>query len=1170
LEDWSREISWITVTIVKFNPDTQLREIYFQLSYGGEGEIEILGFRGPGGHGFGQETFLSHEDVLNSLESDGSLNILISVGMYNRIGVEVIEHVFSNCFSSPRENSTYKLPNFGRADNQWQVIPSLDGGSDSSGSKCMSIYLKPVKNKVEMQMGSNWRRIITGVTIKLLQGDDSVLLASKIFTGSFIFSDMEKHDVCGWPLFVTTDSILFPLETYTISVSILIDPKANADHFIDPYAKSLAFASSRLHDLHTDYSSISKDLKITKDNLSEVMQQVKNLRNVEESNVSLKLDLEKAHRQIADWRNIVETMKVEIIDLKKSSEQKTGDVSAMKIAVAKVKLLLTNLRVFMEAGPLDASGEANDEESWDNVSDEIDSSPNSTNSKVVVGRKKKTIPIKIETVPLSELLKLQSKISIMESEMSSLKADYASSVAEKDLLKWELDHIQRLPDQLYIRSFPESDELYDSDNEGNGTSPDIIQTMSNLVDNAKESIRRAVNRSSVQMLDPVAKVLDLASVTADLATIQAELEIARVPFIEIASKAASNLELFSGTSKNSDIQRVNVELDSVRISLINTLYEVESNRGSSCNIGNASNGFYNHEDSQQSKEALRQKMDAVKAENAEYTAEIARLKSKLEVIESVFKSSGEASTLLPSRTVPSPSWPTPPSMAPPPTHSSKPNLAAFMPPTQYQPTTHMKAQDSMPMSINDAKSHFDMVAPSAAPNSSKRLFEAWNPEPVRRIRKKTSLFASLVWLLLFATSIILAFIRVPARNFGEYSDDAKILQAEALKAVTIISSFSILAWSYTMDFMNSMNGPTILNEQFASPPPPPPPAVESVIGYSNRPSAEEKEDSAWQQYVNDPELKVGGLFENKRIQDAAGAPQASPPPAIPTVTELSSPAVETPVESVVTSVESISVSTVATTLLIPQTPVASRPRVISPVDAKYDIPEAISESIAAVPSVELTITSPISSSATSLAAFTTQSTLSSSSTSDPTENTPTILATIPTTISSSTLSSSKPVTLETLTAVAFHPELPNDRNRIPSNLQNSGSTPALEITDSQIPIAPEDKNTDSLPAIVLPKEFSLVESIPVSKIPAISIENTNPSSSPTPAIASQKESATDSSASSTSTSDDKVVILTAVSDPEPLANGMDAPYIPAAKEMVEEKGGTFEVVGAGVLAEPMI
>lgn len=657
-DEWYRDISWITVSIIKFNPDTQLKEMYYQVSYGGEGEIEILGFRGPGGHGFGQETFISRQDVGNLLESDGSLNFQISVGFYQRVNLDIVNHVFHSCFSNVGPDSSYVLPAFGLVDNLWQILTCMDGGRDGAGNQCMSVYLKPIKSKLEIAMGPSWKRVITGVTIKLLQGSQGALVASKIFTGSFVFSDEEKHDLCGWPLFVTSDSIVGPLQDYTLTVSVLIDSKANTDHFIEPFSRSLLASWSTVSQLKEENSKLQASFQ---DNIK----QLKSLRNVEEFNAALKTELEKAQQQSGDWAKIVDDMKEEVLNSKESAHLKTGEVSAMRVTVANVKARLMHLRILLEDGPDTVA----DEESWDNVTDEADSSPSSSDSKVVVGNKKKKSAVKAEMVPLTEHLKLQSKLAGFESQIAALNAKLIAAESERDKLQWEWDHMQKLPDSLYIPTLPADDELYDSDSEEVG-GQDILETMNSLVKTAKDSIQKAADRSAIQIMDPFAKALDLASVTADLATVQAELEIARVPFIEIASKAASTKDLVGDPKKLAEIQRVNNELDSVRFSLINTLYEVESNHGSSWSISGNPSMLKPDTD-------MNEKLAMAMAENNSLSEEVSRLKTKIEMISAFIQGDADptAISISPNRNKPIPAKSVPPTNSGPSISSGLPNDA---------------------------------------------------------------------------------------------------------------------------------------------------------------------------------------------------------------------------------------------------------------------------------------------------------------------------------------------------------------------------------------------------------------------------------------------------------------------------------------------------------------
>jgi hypothetical protein len=269
---------------------------------------------------------------------------------------------------------------------------------------------------------------------------------------------------------------------------------------------------------------------------------------------------------------------------KEASGRKEGMVSDMKKSVAKVKRRISNLRVLMDEGP---HGKVLDQEKNENA----------------------------------EYLRMAARIAWLESDIVGLSAGRDADQAEKERLMWELSHYRRLPVDLEVTT--------------GATSPDLFQTMSSLVDGAKESIAQANERASTYQGSPKSKMVDLASVTADLATVQAELEIARVPFVEMTSRG----------DLSGEVRTLNDELENVRVGLIETLLVVDSNRGSSWSLNDLTrrSSVPNPRGSNPNQEILGQSLEyydrisELEHEKQEYIAEVERLTEKLETIEGLVR-----------------------------------------------------------------------------------------------------------------------------------------------------------------------------------------------------------------------------------------------------------------------------------------------------------------------------------------------------------------------------------------------------------------------------------------------------------------------------------------------------------------------------------------------------
>ncbi|KAJ3212663.1 hypothetical protein HK099_007681, partial [Clydaea vesicula] len=624
---WRRQISSISVGLMNYDHSSGQRECVMQISYGRDHEIGIIGFDGESSTGFGQETFLAIEDVYSAIETDETLHFQISVVVEDEIKINTMEQHFPNPFIGVNlleVNSCFTLPVFGSEDQKWQLLIYPDGGGvDEYGSKISSIYLKPIKNTLEVAMKENWLRILTGLTVKIYRGEQFFLIASKIFTGSFIFkyefneTNPDFSLLCGWSAFVSLDELLFTEEQYYISVSIVTDDKANSDHYFYPLCNSIknlaTTSASLLTERETLNSKLQKALSEKIDAINEKSKFEKEVSRLEAINSILLQQLEEIKVKVLEWEEIVEETKKEVIVSKKEVEQKLNEIHAMKTRIAKAKMSMNSLRALMEenftataeAGVgTDVVTEEEDVESWEHLSDDLDLKSLSATEKVselamkgVASKKKlltKTLLQQQSSVLKSEYLKLKAKLSALDFEVVELKNNLELKSTENQNLRWELDHLKSLPKPATVSKmdFTSTDDMY-NDSESESGNPNIVEQMSSLVIGAKDAIEKAKSRAS-NFSDPGSRILDLASVAADLATVQAELEIARIPFIDIVAKtkAASsdptqNLEFSEKEKQN--IEVISSELEAVRKSLLDTLYNVgvqESNPGSAWSLAN--------------------------------------------------------------------------------------------------------------------------------------------------------------------------------------------------------------------------------------------------------------------------------------------------------------------------------------------------------------------------------------------------------------------------------------------------------------------------------------------------------------------------------------------------------------------------------------------------------
>jgi hypothetical protein len=241
-------------------------------------------------------------DVDDALDTDGGLSIQVTVKMDVRERVMAVERMFANCFDA---SGMYISEPFGEEEELWILKADVSGGVNSAGNTCMSVYIEPVKNEVEVRMGTQWRRVITGVTVKLVHGN-KMNIASKIFTGSFIFS--EGSEVCGWASFVASDSLVEAIEGYSLFVSITIDPKANVEHLTAPLIETVVESKG----LEEEMESLRETIAVVSKENREAKRALQMAEGVYKYSETLKGELERSHAQIDEWKKIVSDLKAEV------------------------------------------------------------------------------------------------------------------------------------------------------------------------------------------------------------------------------------------------------------------------------------------------------------------------------------------------------------------------------------------------------------------------------------------------------------------------------------------------------------------------------------------------------------------------------------------------------------------------------------------------------------------------------------------------------------------------------------------------------------------------------------------------------------------------------------------------------------------------------------------
>ncbi|KAI8826936.1 uncharacterized protein EV422DRAFT_511968 [Fimicolochytrium jonesii] len=489
--------------------------------------------------GWGFPELLDIQNVSDAISYDGTLNIEADVVGEQSVDWAVYQYKWDiPSFLQLTEDETMSEP-FGPPNYQWKIQIFRQGNKDGAGSH-LSAYVLPVKSQTELTLGAAWSRPIVSLTMKLVAGENQTPLTSKTITGGFIFTD-DNLD-CGWPQLIELAKLNESMDWYA-SLSVIIevtwDPSydlrgsdlGRARHHIATSAAEWKAARDRLEALsqeldyaggelvnlrsalaaaHSELSALQETSRTSEQQLHDTRTRLQTLGNIEARMAVVQKELLQAHKRVEEAKELEQRYHLareELALARESQEQ----ADALKVKIAGVKLRIARLRLIMEQGaeiPPEIPDAGDDED---------------------------------PATMRAEMLLMKSKLFEIEQDLVAARADADAKA-------------RALADATIAGS------LYDD--AGQSQSNGEEQSLLDLIQGLRREI--LVVRGVLLEVEerPTHTIADRAALSAELAMVQAELEVARATFLTLTSTRAEEIEADSELTIEADI--VGTELTNVR------------------------------------------------------------------------------------------------------------------------------------------------------------------------------------------------------------------------------------------------------------------------------------------------------------------------------------------------------------------------------------------------------------------------------------------------------------------------------------------------------------------------------------------------------------------------------------------------------------------------------
>ncbi|KAI8591516.1 hypothetical protein BDZ88DRAFT_505322 [Geranomyces variabilis] len=498
-DNWSRPVTSFEIKIPRpipnappgrnFSPD----EAYIVST---KSEPTLVGFNSTT-TGWGFPEMLERSLLPEAVASDGTLYIDARL-----LGDIVVEWtVYRWQWELPplqelTEAVTYSRP-FGPVDHKWR-LRIHPHGTKKGESTHVSAYLEVVKSKNEKALGRAWSRPIVCLSMKVFAGSATDPLSTPALTGGWVFQDDNKDDI-GWDTLVAIDKVNQSGDgRFSIVTEVTWDPSHDAaETDLGKVKNALADTAEdakATKELRSELESIQEEKQQCEEQLERTQNRLKTLGDIEARMALMQKDIVAAHKRAEEADAIEDRFSMARDELAVAREAQ-DQADSLKSRVAEARARLAALRMGMEEG----------------AEMHVQSVPGSVDSETP------------ETLK-AELLRANAKALELEKELVSLRADADAKA-------------RALTDAALRAPFGDHDDSEAMQAIADPEKPlmERVQLVRNEILLARGILLEIEER-------PVETAAARASLGAELAMAQADLEVIRATFIGLSAQYAHEID----------------------------------------------------------------------------------------------------------------------------------------------------------------------------------------------------------------------------------------------------------------------------------------------------------------------------------------------------------------------------------------------------------------------------------------------------------------------------------------------------------------------------------------------------------------------------------------------------------------------------------------------------
>ncbi|KAJ3176855.1 hypothetical protein HDU87_004787 [Geranomyces variabilis] len=498
-ENWSRPVTSFEIKIPRPIPNAPPGRNSLpdeQYIVNTKSEPTLVGFNSTT-TGWGFPEMLERALLPEAVASDGTL--YIDARLLGDIAVEWT--VYRWRWELPRlqdltETVTYSRP-FGPVDHKWRLRVHPHG-TKKGESTHVSAYLEVVKSKNEIALGRAWSRPIVCLSMKVFAGSATDPLSTPALTGGWVFQDDNKDDI-GWDTLVAIDKVNQSGDgRFSIVTEVTWDPSHDAaETDLGKVKNALADTAEdakATKELRSELESIQEEKQQCEEQLERTQNRLKTLGDIEARMALMQKDIVAAHKRAEEADAIEDRFSMARDELAVAREAQ-DQADSLKSRVAEARARLAALRMGMEEGAEMHTQQAN-------------------------GSVESETP---ETLK-AELLRANAKALELERELVALRADADAKS-------------RALTDAALRAPFGDHDE-----SEAMQAIADPDKSIMERVQLVRNEILLA--RGILLEVDerPVETAAARASLSAELAMAQADLEVIRATFIGLSTQYAHEID----------------------------------------------------------------------------------------------------------------------------------------------------------------------------------------------------------------------------------------------------------------------------------------------------------------------------------------------------------------------------------------------------------------------------------------------------------------------------------------------------------------------------------------------------------------------------------------------------------------------------------------------------